>query len=68
MASFSLNIMESAFVRAGLVDGKADAGLPDVECFICEERVTRALADYDAEFDLWECKTCRLRRDTSRVK
>lgn len=60
--------METAFVRAGIVEGKADAGLPTVECFICEERVSRAEAEYDDEFDLWECKICRLRWDTTGVK
>lgn len=55
---FTLRIMESAFVRAGLIDGKADAGFPVVTCFICESDVPRAHADYDYEFDLWECRAC----------
>lgn len=51
-------IMQAAFVRAGLVEGKADAGQAVVTCFICEQDTAREHADYDYEFDLWECRAC----------
>lgn len=61
MSPFPFGIMASALIRAGLIDGKADAGLAFVVCFICETEVLREHAIYDEEFNLWECRPCRLK-------
>lgn len=57
--TFPLGIMRAALARAGLVEGLDACGAAFVECFICEHTVERTAADYDEQFDLWECHACR---------